>query len=136
MYSRTLSHYLSHYPSIYLSTLWLPTLCTHYLTCVFIYTVEPLIKDTLNTGHLFIKDTLHSHANILVYYLTSEYKTPPYKGQFQSPQGVLYSEVSLYIYVHISLSPSTYVRTYVHTFIHALLHIVHHVRMYILLIVN
>ena len=42
-------------------------------------------------GHL-----LHLHANILVYYLTSEHRTPLYKGQFPYPQGVHYLEVPLY----------------------------------------
>ena len=34
-------------------------------TCVHVYTVEPLIKDTLNKGHLSIKDTCFDPMLIL-----------------------------------------------------------------------
>ena len=44
----------------------------------FYYTVEPLMKDTLNKEHLSIKDkSIYPNS----YHLTSEKRKPLYKGQ-------------------------------------------------------
>ena len=45
------------------------------------YAVEALSKDTLNKGHLIL-----SRSNTFPYDLTTELRTPPYKGQFQESQ--------------------------------------------------
>ena len=52
------------------------------------YTVEPLIKDTLNKGHLCIKGTFQC---IVVIHFTSERGKPLYNGQ---------NDLSLPLYMH------------------------------------
>ena len=60
--------------------------------------VGPLIKDALNKGHPYKGHVFQSNANTFMYNLTSEYRTPLYKGQFSWSQHVLYTEVPLYVH--------------------------------------
>ena len=65
--------------------LWVPTfiytcMSSFIITPIYSSTVEPLIKDTLNKGHLPIKDTFELYNGN-----TSERGQPLYNGQNDRP---------------------------------------------------
>ena len=74
------------------------------------YTVEPLILDTPNRGHLALYKghLFQSNANTLVYYLTSQKRMPLYKRQFSWSQYVLYTEVHVQIATTSTCSQITF----------------------------